>query len=147
VVEILLEREEVNPDKPDNNGKTPLSYAAWERHEGLVKILLRRKEVNPDKTDILGQTPLSHAAQNRHGRVVALLQSCKVATPVQSKAQEIRSLLIAPAPFLSGHVTPGDAFGGHPLQIGGLPRDGRAYMSHNILRLFGYLFPWLGGVF
>ena len=51
MVKILLEREEVNPDKPDNDGWTPLSYAAARGHEGLVKMLLRREEVNSDKPD------------------------------------------------------------------------------------------------
>ena len=33
VVKILLEPEEVNPDKPDNSYQTPLSNAAQNRHE------------------------------------------------------------------------------------------------------------------
>jgi ankyrin repeat protein len=28
-VKQLLDREDVNPDKPDNEGRTPLSWAAW----------------------------------------------------------------------------------------------------------------------
>jgi len=73
VVKILLEREEVNPDKPNNNGRTPLSYAALSGHEGVVKILLEREEVNPDKPDRWGQTPLSDAARDGHEGVVRIL--------------------------------------------------------------------------
>jgi len=65
--------QEVNPDKPDDDGRTPLSVATWNGHEGVVKILLGREEVNPDKPDNDGQTPLPHAARRGHERVVALL--------------------------------------------------------------------------
>jgi len=80
-VKILLGREEVNPDNPDNGGRTPLSYAASGGHEGVAKILLGREEVNPDRLDNDGRTPLSNAASRGHERVVALLQSRKVVTP------------------------------------------------------------------
>ena len=65
-MKILLGCEEVNPDKPDNDNKTPLSHAASNGHEGVVKILLSCEEVNPDKPDNRGKTPLSHAASNGH---------------------------------------------------------------------------------
>jgi len=45
---MLLEREEVNPDKLDNYGITPLSCAASGGYEGIVNILLGRGGVNPD---------------------------------------------------------------------------------------------------
>jgi len=61
VVKLLLEREEVNPDRPSRRGqlppkdsqgsRTPLSYAAEGGYEGVVKLLLEREEVNPDKPD------------------------------------------------------------------------------------------------
>ena len=58
VVKVLLGRGDVNPDKPDNNGKIPLHLAAWWGHEGVVKVLLGRGDVNPDKPDNYGKTPL-----------------------------------------------------------------------------------------
>ena len=73
VMEILLGREEVNPDKPNGWGQTPLSYAAENGHEGVVKILLGREEVNSDSTDHHKHTPLSHAAENGHEGVVKIL--------------------------------------------------------------------------
>ena len=39
-MEILIRREEANLDNRDNDGKTPLLFAAWYRHEEMVKILL-----------------------------------------------------------------------------------------------------------
>jgi len=92
---MLLGREEFNPNKPNNESRTPLSYAAWHGHEGMTKIPLerevnpgkpgncghtplvdaarRRKEVNPDKPDISGQSPLSLAAgDGPHGNGPAL---------------------------------------------------------------------------
>ena len=59
VVKQLLEREEVNPDQPDNEGRASLSWAAIEGHESVVKQLLDRQDVSPDKPDNEGMTPLS----------------------------------------------------------------------------------------
>jgi len=73
VVKLLLEREEVSPDKLDLDGHTPLSLAAWNGHEGVVKILLGREEVNPDKPNNNGHTPLSLAAWDGHEGVVRIL--------------------------------------------------------------------------
>jgi len=47
VVKLLLEREDVNPDSLDEVGRTPLSYAAGNGHEGVVELLLVREDVNP----------------------------------------------------------------------------------------------------
>ena len=73
VVKILLGREEVVPDKPDNYGKTPLLLAALFGHEGVVKMLLEREEVDPNKPDRWGETPLSFAARNGHEGVAKVL--------------------------------------------------------------------------
>ena len=81
VVKILLGRGEINPDKPDDDGRTPLSHAARNGHEEVVKILLEREEVNPDRLDRFSRTPLSDAIEKGHERVVALLQSRKAVSP------------------------------------------------------------------
>jgi len=80
------------------------------------------------------------------GRVVALLQSRKVAAPntIQHPTDPLRRSRPRLPPF-PGLLTPGGAFGHHPLLIGELPGDGSEDMSHTILVLFGYLFQWLGG--
>ena len=46
-MKILLAREEVNPDKPDYFGLTPLMHTALSGREEVVKILLGWEEVNP----------------------------------------------------------------------------------------------------
>jgi len=51
---MLLGREEVNPDKPDNDGQTPLLHAAKQGYEEVVKIIPRREEVNPNTPDYYG---------------------------------------------------------------------------------------------
>ena len=45
VVKTLLRWEDVNPDKSDNAGLTPLSYAAQNGHDGVTALLQSRKVV------------------------------------------------------------------------------------------------------
>jgi len=73
VVEILLRQRSVDPNKPDNCGRTALSYAAQDGLERVVKILLQQQGVNPNEHDNSGHTPLSFAARNGHVRVVEIL--------------------------------------------------------------------------
>ena len=47
---LLLEQEAVDPDHPDKQGGTPLSYATGRGHEGIVKLLQARKSVG--STDV-----------------------------------------------------------------------------------------------
>ena len=70
---MLLEREEVNPDKPDDSGRSPLSYAASGNHEDVVRMLLRRAEVTPDTLDNDGRTPLWYATQGGYKGVAKML--------------------------------------------------------------------------
>ena len=58
----LREQNDVNPDKRDNNAKTPLWRAAWDRHERVVNLLFGRDDVNPDKPDTDGGTPVLWAS-------------------------------------------------------------------------------------
>jgi len=83
VVGQLFGRRYVNPDAPDTSyGQTPLSWAAGNGHEGIVKLLLERKDVTPDTPDTqYGQTPLSWAAENGHEGIVKLLLERKDVTP------------------------------------------------------------------
>ena len=54
VVKMLLERDDVDPNKPGEGGQTPLFLAARAGHEELVKLFLRREDINPDKPDDYG---------------------------------------------------------------------------------------------
>ena len=71
---MLLERDEVNPDKSDNDGQTPLCCAARDGQAEVVKVLLGRDDVDHHKPDGYGQAPLWLASRHGHAAVVLLLQ-------------------------------------------------------------------------
>jgi len=73
VVRILLGRDNISPDRPDEYGETPLCWATSNGHEGVVEILLGRDDVNPDQPDKYGRTPLWCAAKGGHEEVVKIL--------------------------------------------------------------------------
>ena len=70
---LLFRRKCAHPDRPDNYGRTPLSWAAEGECEGAVKLLLEQKDVNPDRTDNNGRTPLWLAARNGREGILKLL--------------------------------------------------------------------------
>ena len=74
VVNLLFGERYVNPNSISEYGRTPLSWAAENGHEGIVALLLERKDVNPDIRDWLyGQTLLLLAVRNGHEGIVKLL--------------------------------------------------------------------------
>jgi len=46
-VKMLLGQADVDPDKPENYGQTPLSLASHNEHERVVAFLHSRKAVPP----------------------------------------------------------------------------------------------------
>ncbi|KAF7507547.1 hypothetical protein GJ744_010338 [Endocarpon pusillum] len=77
-VKTLLERG-ADAGWKDINGRTPLSWAAENGHEAVVKLLLDTSKVDADSKDSkYGRTPQSWAMKNGHEAVVKLLQSSKV---------------------------------------------------------------------
>jgi len=73
VVKLLLEWRDVDPNSPDRNGRTPLSFAAECGLGDLVKLFLQRGDISPDSADRDGRTPLSFAAEEGQEDVVKLL--------------------------------------------------------------------------
>ena len=70
---MLLERNDVNPDATDENGRTPFSWAAGSMFEmtgaggmceRVVTLQLERNGVYLDRADKSGQTPFSWPAGN-----------------------------------------------------------------------------------
>jgi len=72
-VRILLGRNDVNPDRADKRGRTPLSWAAEYQREESVRMLLERNDVNPHSPDKSGRTPLSWAAEYGREECVRML--------------------------------------------------------------------------
>ncbi|CZR65340.1 related to nucleoside phosphorylase [Phialocephala subalpina] len=70
-VQFLISSD--SPDPEDSYGRTPLSWAAENGHEAVVKLLLDKGAEPETKDTEYGQTPLSWAAENGHEAVVKLL--------------------------------------------------------------------------
>ena len=81
IVDVLFSGRYLNPDSASKYGQTPLSLAAQNGHEGIVKLLLGRGDVNPDSSDGDGGTPLSWAAKNGHEGIAKLLLRRKDVNP------------------------------------------------------------------
>jgi len=93
MVEMLLEREDVNPNHV-SHGQTPLMWAAQGGHEEIVKMLLEREYVNPNHAGAkIGRTPLSLAAKNGHEGVVKILLSREEVNPDQADIEYGRTPL------------------------------------------------------
>jgi len=74
VVKLLLEMGNADVDSNDTHyGQTPLSRAAENGHEAVVKLLLETSKANINSKDKDGRTLLSWAAENEHEAVVKLL--------------------------------------------------------------------------
>ena len=72
-MKLLVKRDDIEADSKNMDGRTPLSWAAQNRHEAVVKLLVERDDVEANSKDKYGQTPLSRAAWNRQDAVVKRL--------------------------------------------------------------------------
>jgi ankyrin repeat protein len=74
---VALLKNGHDPNSKDSGGRTPLSWAAANGHEAVVKLLLAKDGVDPDSKDGYGRTPLSWAEENQHEAIMRLLQEAK----------------------------------------------------------------------
>jgi ankyrin repeat protein len=79
VLEILLERQDINADSQDDSSRTALSWAANRGHDEIVRQLLATARVNVNSKDARHRTPLMWAArEGREGVVKLLLAEDKI---------------------------------------------------------------------
>lgn len=72
VTALLNRQDDADLESKGDDGRTPLSWAAENGHEAVVKLLLD-KDANLESIDGSGRTPLLWAAENGHEEVVKLL--------------------------------------------------------------------------
>ena len=75
MAKLLLARDDVDPNYPDEYDQTPLGWAAMRGYEGVVNLLLGRADVDPNRPGGDGQIPLESAAMNEHEGAIKLLQA------------------------------------------------------------------------
>jgi hypothetical protein len=73
--QLLVKRNNVEADSKDRYSRTPLSRAAANGHEAVVKLLVERADVEADSKDSYDETPLLGAAERGHKAVVQLLRT------------------------------------------------------------------------
>ncbi|KAI9666582.1 MAG: hypothetical protein M1821_004518 [Bathelium mastoideum] len=74
VVKLLLSIADIEVNSMNEDGRTPLSWAAECGHQGIVQLLLEMSQVDVDSKDTEeGRTPLSWATENGHEGIVQLL--------------------------------------------------------------------------
>ena len=73
VVQLLVERDDVNVNSEDKTGRTPLSWAAENGHDAVVRLLVERDDVEADLNDREKRTPLLWAARRGRDGVVKIL--------------------------------------------------------------------------
>ena len=84
---LLVHAKDIDPDRQDKAGRTPLSWAAEYGQTEVVRTLLCDGRVDPERQDNEGQTPLSWAAKNGQTEVCnALLCDGHVDPDRQDKA-------------------------------------------------------------
>jgi len=57
-----LDRKELNPNSVENDGESPLWWAAYMGYEEIVALLIGREDINPNLAGMCGQTPFFPAA-------------------------------------------------------------------------------------
>jgi ankyrin repeat protein len=73
-MKLLLAKNSVDPDSKNNNNRTPLSWAAANGRETVIKLFLVNNNVNPDSDNTkYGHISLSYAVSKGHSDIIKLL--------------------------------------------------------------------------
>jgi hypothetical protein len=70
-----VERDNIEADLKDEDGRTPLSRAPEEGHEAVARLLVEQDDIEADSKDEDGMTALSLALEQGHEAVVRLLET------------------------------------------------------------------------
>lgn len=73
IIQLLLQRTDVNSNVLNKHGQTALILAVARGHVDAVKLLLQRADIDPNIIDDAGQTALICAVDRRHTEIVQLL--------------------------------------------------------------------------
>jgi ankyrin repeat protein len=73
-VQLLLEHKADIESNDGSYGRTPLSYAAGNGHEAIVRLLLDTGRVEAHSKDSNGRTPLVHATKSGSEAIILMLQ-------------------------------------------------------------------------
>lgn len=86
---MALFREGHDPNVKDTYGRTPLSWAARNGQEAVVRLLLEERPcIDPGSKDMDDRTPLHEAAENGHRAVVGLLLDYGAGVSVRMKSND-----------------------------------------------------------
>jgi ankyrin repeat protein len=72
-VRLRLNAGDIDPNEPDEYGRTPLWWAAWYGRSEIAELLLANKNLNMNACDGNGQAPVYAAASRGHEEIVQLL--------------------------------------------------------------------------
>ena len=91
---MLLELNDINPNKLDLLRETPLGWASEEGHEGIMRMLLERNNVDPNEPNLFRETPLLAASMNGHEGVVRMLRGWNNANPPRTGETASKTSLV-----------------------------------------------------
>ena len=101
---LLTARTDVNIT--DDEGITPLYWAAWSGHADCVRLLLAAPGINVNAADKNGETPLSIATRNGHKKCTELLRAAGGTDPKKEEAcAKLRTQGFSPANYGSTLLT------------------------------------------
>ena len=65
MVNVLLERDDIDHNKLDRSGQALLQCSTQNGHGEVAKILLRRDDIDPDKPNVYSQVQLLCTTKNQ----------------------------------------------------------------------------------